>query len=86
MTQGFEPLDELSSRSDRVELVEVIAPQFYVGGVGPEYLKSNHQQFVAGGDNRFGPPSSGFDALKERAQVSLLAVGNRPSCLSQNAP
>ncbi|MCU1303261.1 MAG: hypothetical protein JWQ87_3545 [Candidatus Sulfotelmatobacter sp.] len=74
MNESFEPLNELSGNSDGIEPVEIIASQVSVRGRGLKYLESDHQNFVAGGDNCLCPSSSGFDAMKERAQVSLLAM------------
>ena len=79
MAERFESFDQLPDGSNRIDSVKVVTSQFPIGRIGFEHLESDRQQFVARGNNRFSPSSSGFHAVKERAQVTLLAMGNRPS-------
>ena len=74
MAERFESFDQLSDGSNRIDSVKVVTSQFHIGRIRFEHLESDRQQFMAGGNNRFSPASSGFDAMKERPQVTLLAM------------
>lgn len=74
MSKSFEPLHEFSRSSRGIEPVEVIASQFRVWGAGLKYLKRDYQNFVACGDNRFGPSSSALNAVEESPHIALFAV------------
>ena len=74
MAQCFQSLNEFPSGAGGVEPVEVIVAQFFVRCTGPEHLKGDGEDLVAGGDDRLGPASPAFDPVKKCAQISFLAV------------
>ena len=74
MAKGFESLNQFSGGAGGIESIEIVVTQIPVGCIGLQHLERDGQYFMAGSNDSLRPSAPGFNAVKEGAQVSFLAM------------